>query len=408
MLLKNQKSLLNSEKFIISLLFFFSVLVRLPAINIFGDTGLEYEWKPLVNNLIEHKQLAWKNFDDFLLPNLWMPPLYAYYLYVFTFLNLDQPSYIMLILLSQTLMASISVIIFYKINKMFFSKKISFFSSIFFSLFPLYIYAATQISSISLQVFLTILFFYYFFLVVNKQSFKAVFIFGLISGLLILLRGEFYGVLFLSLCYLFFIKIKIKNILIIALVSIMTASPYLVRNIIIFEKITVLKSFGYNIWKGNHPYALENSLIVGAEMRDKNLQKEVNAIPIDNNYRFKFDKIFRDRAIENIKKDPWSHLQLVVRKGISFLLIDFNSPDPNYYNPFHYFPILIVGLTSLIGIVLSDKKSACLNYLILILLIYVAIFSIVSILPRYKLIILPIQLIFTNVLIQSIIKKYIR
>jgi 4-amino-4-deoxy-L-arabinose transferase-like glycosyltransferase len=408
MFLKIQKSFLNSEKSIILFLILFSFLIRIPAIKIFGDVGLEYEWKPLVNNLIEYKQLAWKNFDGFLLPNLWMPPLYAYYLYVFTFLNLDQSIYIMLILLSQTLMASISVPIFYKINKMFFSKKISFFSSLFFSLFPLHVYAATQISSISLQIFLTIFFLYYLFLIINKQSFRSILVFGFISGLLILLRGEFYGILFLSLCYLFFIKIKIKNILIIILVSLITVSPYLVRNIIIFEKVTVLKSFGYNIWKGNHPYALENSLIVGAEMRDKNLQEKIDNITIDNNYRFKFDKIFRDRTLKNIKKDPWAHLQLVIRKGISFLLIDFNSPDPNYYNPFHYLPILLIGLTSLIGIILSDKKSSKLNYLIFILLIYVAIFSIVSILPRYKLIILPIQLIFTNILIQSIIKKYIR
>ena len=408
MFLKIQKSFLNSEKSIILFLILFSFLIRIPAIKIFGDVGLEYEWKPLVNNLIEYKQLAWKNFDGFLLPNLWMPPLYAYYLYVFTFLNLDQSIYIMLILLSQTLMASISVPIFYKINKMFFSKKIIFFSSLFFSLFPLHVYAATQISSISLQIFLTIFFLYYLFLIINKQSFRSILVFGFISGLLILLRGEFYGILFLSLCYLFFIKIKIKNILIIILVSLITVSPYLVRNIIIFEKVTVLKSFGYNIWKGNHPYALENSLIVGAEMRDKNLQEKIDNITIDNNYRFKFDKIFRDRTLKNIKKDPWAHLQLVIRKGISFLLIDFNSPDPNYYNPFHYLPILLIGLTSLIGIILSDKKSSKLNYLIFILLIYVAIFSIVSILPRYKLIILPIQLIFTNILIQSIIKKYIR
>ena len=27
----------------------------------FGDTGLEYEWKTLVENLTEYKQLAWKN-----------------------------------------------------------------------------------------------------------------------------------------------------------------------------------------------------------------------------------------------------------------------------------------------------------------------------------------------------------
>ena len=52
------------------------------------------------------------------------------------------------------------------------------------------------------------------------------------------------------------------------------------------------------------------------------------------------------------------------------------------------------------------KKSYKLNYLILILIAYVGIFSTVSVLPRYKLIILPLQIIFTNVLIVYIKKRF--
>ena len=56
--------------------------------------------------------------------------------------------------------------------------------------------------------------------------------------------------------------------------------------------------------------------------------------------------------------------------------------------------------------IVRNKKSYKLNYLILILIAYVGIFSTVSVLPRYKLIILPLQIIFTNVLIDKIIKKF--
>ena len=77
---------------------------------------------------------------------------------------------------------------------------------------------------------------------------------------------------------------------------------------------------------------------------------------------FQFDKIFRDRTIENLKKDPLSHFKLVVRKAISYFLIDFNSPDKNYYHPLHYIPILLLGLTSLSGIFLSNKKSYAMNF----------------------------------------------
>ena len=142
----------------------FSAFIRIPVILIYGDSNLEHEWEPLVNNLIEHGQLVYEIFDNgILLPNLWMPPLYAYYLYCFSFFGLEDQNYIRLILLSQVLLASISVAVFYKINKLFFSQKISFFNSVLFSIFPIYVYASSQISSISLQVFLMILFFYFFF-----------------------------------------------------------------------------------------------------------------------------------------------------------------------------------------------------------------------------------------------------
>jgi len=99
------------------------------------------------------------------------------------------------------------------------------------------------------------------------------------------------------------------------------------------------------------------------------------------------------------------HLLFIFKKAISFILIDFNSLDKNYYNPWHFIPVLLVGLISVIGVILSDKKSHNLNFLILILIIYIGIYSLVSIMPRYKLMILPIQLIFFIIALNFIFKK---
>ena len=166
----NRYHLKNKEISILSILFLISFFIRIPIIFIYGDTSLDHEWKHLVHNLIVNGQLVYESFDDFLLPNLWMPPLYAYYIYIFSFLGLDDQSYVFLILLSQVLLASISVVIFYKINKLFFSRNISFYSSLLFSLFPLHLYACSQISSISLQLFSYILFIYLFFQL--KKTFR--------------------------------------------------------------------------------------------------------------------------------------------------------------------------------------------------------------------------------------------
>ena len=405
MYFNNFQHLKGKESTIIILLILFSVLIRIPAILMFGDTSLENEWKDLVENLILHGTLSFRNLDGYLLPNLYMPPLYAYYLYLFSVFNLESQNYIQLILSTQILLSSVAVALLYEINKLFFSKKISFYSSLLFSLFPLNIYSCTQISSVTLQVFFSILFFYFFFKLIQKRNIFFIGLFSFTAGLLILLRGEFIIIIFLSFLYLYlFFKISIKKISIIFLIMLITISPYLIRNVYIFNTITITKTFGYNLWKGNNL----NSKVEGSELINANLEKKINKVSKDKFYQINLDKVFLDEAITNILLDPTRYAFLYIKKFLSFLFIDINSSQTNYYVPFHYIPVLILGITSLIGIFLSDKKSKELNYLIMIFFVYIFIFSSFFILPRYKLAILPLQIIFTNIFINSISKKFFK
>jgi 4-amino-4-deoxy-L-arabinose transferase-like glycosyltransferase len=410
MFLNNYHQSKNKEIYVLILLILFSIVLRIPVILLYGDTSLEHEWQYLVNNLIQHGKLVYETFDSgYLLPNLWMPPLYAHFLYSFSFFGLEDNNYILFILLSQALLASISVAVFYKINKLFFSERVSFYSSLLFSIFPIHVYACGQISSISVQMFLMILFFYFFFRIANKQNFSSIVIFSFLSGLLILLRGEFRIIFVISIFYLcFFFKIPIKKILFIFLITLITVSPYLIRNYVIFGKITVVETSGYNLWKGNHPHALENSRVEGSEMVSENLKRLNDSIPRDKFYRINRNKLYFEEAIKNILEKPLEYFIFFLKKAISFQFIILGSMDPRYWNPLHYLPILMLGATSLIGLILCNKKSYKFNYLILIFFTIIIIFSMVSILPRYKLIILPFQIIFTCVLIEYVTKKFSR
>ena len=394
MFLNKYHHLKNKEINILIFLFLFSILIRIPAIVMFGDQSLENEWKDIVNNLIVGKGFLYRGE-----PNLFMPPLYAYYLYFFSLFNFEDQNYVKLILSSQILLSSIVVVLFYKLNQEFFSKKISLYSSILLTIFPLYIYSCTQISSISLQVFLTTTFLFCFFQILNRNNNLAIFIFSLVSGLLILLRGEFLIIFIFSIIYfIIFFKINIKKILLILLISFITVSPYMIRNIILFDSISITKSFGYNLWKGNNTH----SSVEGSVIHNKNLLSKIENIPTNNRHAINLDKVYLDEAINNIKEEPKKYLFLAFKKFVSFMFININSSDPKYYNIFHYIPLLIVGLTSLAGIILSNKRSYKLNYLILIYFIIIIIFSFFFVLPRYKLAILPLQIIFTNILVEKI------
>ena len=61
----------------------------------------------------------------------------------------------------------------------------------------------------------------------------------------------------------------------------------------------------------------------------------------------------------------------------------------------------MIGIVSII----SKKKSIYLNYFLLNLIVTIGIFAIFFILPRYKLIILPVQLIIINFWLSKYFKK---
>ena len=392
----------NKQSILIILLFFFSLFARIPVIMILGDVTLENEWGTMFYNLVNHNTLSLQSFGEFLLPNLGLPPLYAYYLYLLSFLNFEDQNFVLLVLFSQAILASISVVIFYKLNKFFFSQKISIYSSLLFSFFPLYLYSCAQISSISLTIFLGIFFYYFFFKIKKDEKYIDILIYALIGGLLILVRREFIAIIILSSFYLLlFNKTSLKKILLIFLVTSITISPYLIRNYIVFEKLIIHSGFGYNLWKGNNP----NSKVEGSEFINEILQNLIDEVPKDKFYRINEDKIFIEESLKNIKEDPKKYFLLYLKKTLSYLFVDIDSSRANYYNPFHYIPNLILAFTSLIGIFLSDKKSSSFNYLLLIFSFYLFIFPIFAIQPRYKIYIIPFQIIFTNIFINYLIKK---
>ena len=403
MLLYNYLKFINNKgSLLLILLFFFSLCARIPVIMILGDMSLENEWGTMLYNLINHNTLSQQSFGEFLLPNLWLPPLYAYYLYLLSFLNFEDQNFVLLVLFSQAILGSISVVIFYKLNKFFFSQKISICSSLLFSFFPLYLYSSAQISSISLTIFLAIFFYYLFFKIKKDKKYKDILIYAFIGGLLILVRREFIAIIILSSFYLFlFNKISFIKFLLIFLITSITISPYLIRNYIIFERLIIHSGFGYNLWQGNNP----NSRVEGSELKNEKFQILIDKIPKDKFYRIGEDKIYIQEAIKNIKEDPKKYFFSYLKKTLSYFFIDIDSTRPNYYNPFHYIPNLILAITSLIGIFLSDKKSSSFNYLLLIFSFYLFVFPIFAIQPRYKIYIIPFQIIFTNIFIDYLIKK---
>tara|TARA_Y100000816_G_scaffold39172_1_gene24673 strand:- start:4802 stop:6046 length:1245 start_codon:yes stop_codon:yes gene_type:complete len=413
---------MNKTKFSfqIIILIISALVARLIAFYFYGDNQLENEWKILVNNLSEKGILGFYVTDENLgtvpkvakenevvLPSVFMPPLYTYFLFIIKSVFSNFVNFINIILFFQIFISIVSSYLFFKIIQSSYNLNTSFYVALIFSLVPINVYASVQISSISIQVFLLVYYFYILkiFSIKKNINYKDLFIFSIISGFLILLRGEFILFFLLSLIYFFyFYERRIKLFIISMILTLLIVSPYLMRNYYQFNTFTITKSFGYNLLKGNNPnFKVEgNPTYIETEFERKELD-----ILINNKYEINLDNFYKEKAIENIKLDPLKYLLNYFKKILSFLTIDINSSYENYYNIFHIIPKLMLSVLSLFGGIIALKRRGFLQYLSIYYFSTILFFSIFFILPRYSLILLPVQILLSLEFLKSLLRKFI-
>ena len=402
-------NIIDKKNYLLASLIVVSLLIRILTVYFIKDSHVEYEWNVLLNNLIEHKSYSLRSFNAELVPTVLIPPLYAFFLYFIHVISFLKDSYFLyLVFFIQIVLSTYSVYLFYQINQNFFSNKFSIINSFIFSIIPLNIYICGQISSVSIQLFLSLLFLKLLFILIKNKTQKNIIFFSIVSGLLILCRGEF-AIIFVFTFFFIFIskKIDVINLIKILIIVFLVISPYVIRNYIHFNQFIIVKSLGYNLWKGNNQLSKVEGYGRFEIVEFKNLYDKVKSINKDKYYEINWDNIFLKEAKNNIEKNPIIYAELFFKKLFSFYFIDLESSYPNYYNFLHIFPIIILSLLSFPSLIIFFKNNKFENkYLGLYFFLNLVIFSIFFILPRYKLVILPIQIILATYFVQYLIKKF--
>jgi hypothetical protein len=389
------------------------IISRILSIYYFGVTEESYvkssnEWGVLVSILEKYHKFGFRIVDQEVLPTIFMPPLYPIFLYFIKSLTPNLSAYILTVQLLQTLFSVISTFYILKILSTFFSKKISYIGTWIFILFPANIFAVSQISSITIQILLIILFSYYFIKIIKTEKNKYLFFFSISAALLIFLRGEFFLFYFFTI-FFFVVKKKFKVVIASFMITIFLVSPYLIRNYKIFGIITVTKSAGFNLFKGNNPRStVEGSPMLNLEdikkLSPKTYEKAIQ-IKKQDRYDLIIDNLYKEDAVKFILDDPLRYIKLYFLKLFAFIFFDTNSTYPNYYNPFHIIPKVFISITTVIGTILIINKKNLLSFFSLYYFLNALIFSIFFILPRYSLSLLPIQIILTSILLEKIDKQ---
>jgi hypothetical protein len=395
------------------IILFVIIISRILSIYYFGVTEESYvkssnEWGVLVSILEKYHIFGFRIVDEEVLPTIFMPPLYPIFLYFIKSLTPNLNAYIITVQLLQMLFSVISTFYILKILSTFYSKKISYIGTWIFVLFPANIYAVSQISSITIQILLITLFSYYFIKIIKTQQNKYLIFFSINVTLLIFLRGEFFLFYFFTI-FFFVFKKKFKVAIVSFLIIIFLVSPYLIRNYKIFGIITVTKSAGFNLFKGNNPRStVEGSPMLNLEdikkLSPKTYEKAIQ-IKKQDRYDLIIDNLYMEDAVKFILDDPLRYIKLYFLKLFAFIFFDTNSTYPNYYNLFHIIPKIFISITTIIGIILIINKKSLLSFFSLYYFLNALIFSIFFVLPRYSLSLLPIQIILSSILLEKIDKQ---
>ena len=144
------------KKFLI--IVFVGIIFRGFAIYFMGDNEVDNEWGIMLNNLDQNQILSVRSIDGIPVPNIFMPPLYPIFLYLIKIPFSSYDYYLESVFLIQLIMSVFSIYLIQKIFEEIFTLKESYLGTVIFTLFPLNIYAVSQISSITLQILLINLF----------------------------------------------------------------------------------------------------------------------------------------------------------------------------------------------------------------------------------------------------------
>tara|TARA_B100000886_G_scaffold339153_1_gene303777 strand:- start:1293 stop:2531 length:1239 start_codon:yes stop_codon:yes gene_type:complete len=393
-----------------------SFILRFLAFYFFSDENLTNEWAKIIHNkeisgvfgyyVVVNDYFAEPKFakvGEIVLPSVFMPPLYYFFIYTIKTIFSGLFNITFFVILIQIFISLASIYIFYKIVRKFEEKNISLLTTCIFSFFPLNVWVVSQISSITLQIFLILNFFMFLLKYQEESGQRTLILFSIFSGLLILIRGEFFLFYFFTLIYFFiFLRKDFKALILSVIITILIISPYLYRNYNLLNTITLTKSFGYNLLKGNNP----NLKIEGdAVFLEETFKRENLNIKTTSNYEIKLDDFYKNQAVKYILDDPLKYSKFYLKKVVSFLFIDINSTYPNYYNMLHLLPKIILSVLTLIGSFLLIKSKGFFQYLTIYYFCNIFLFSIFFILPRYSLILLPIQILMSTIVIKYSLRK---
>lgn len=308
----------------------------------------------------------------------------------------------------------LNILIIFFIGKNLFNKKIGLLSSVIVSLYGIFVFYNALILKVTLSVFFTSLLLLALLKTSKSPSYKNYFIAGLLAGLNITLRGNYFlvvpGIILWIFLYSSPWSLKIKNNLLFLMGAAILILPITLRNYYL-EKDFVLITYqaGSNFFIGNNPlsngrYTKLDFFEAHPEFEETDFRKKAEQTIGKNMKPSEISRFWFRQSLHAIQNDPLFFFKLFFKK-ISLFLNNYELPDNyDYYMAKPLTPVLKIcfisfGLLlafSIPGIYLCQEKSS--SYWIFCIFLVTYSFSVVLfyVTARYRVPLVPALIPFAS------------
>jgi hypothetical protein len=388
---------MNSKRKI--LLFFIvtyviALIARIALIRIAAwSEGIYYEAGEIARYIVNGQGYWWDWYGMIpAQPTAILPPIYTYFTAFFVYLN-QNPAHLFYI--AQAALNALGVIPSYYLGRQLGDHKTGIIAAVTFALFPEIAFTSSKPAAESLLMPLIVLIFYLF--IRYKEQLKLsgkiypFFWIGALIGFSTLVKTTAAFIIpagFLSLVIRKSINKKaILAGLFLGQGFVITIAPWSIRNTIVMHKPILLNTmYGFNLWRGNHPGASGTSRVDKDRTSEANLSPEYKEyINLNHpNTEIGIDKFFLDEANKFIKADPGRYVKLTLKRALYYLTFDPTHPlSSNFAYIAGYTFAVIFGIW---GAILLIKAGKFENIFFYTALIFLAFYSPVIVLPRYRLV----------------------
>ncbi len=289
----------------------------------------------LAYNLIEHNTFS-RDLGPPYRPESFVPPGYPTFLAIFYTLFSRNP--IPVIIIQIILSCFIGILVFIFLNQFTKNQKIALFSGILFGLSPNIAFHSNKLISETLFTFLLLLSFYLIYLTIKNTNKTTFYLAGFLLGLCTYVRtiSIYFPILIIIIFLIWQKKIKVSLISTIGFIIIylLTLTPWIIRNSIIFKKPVFATTAEVNIFLYNAPTVIASEKGISLTDARDTIWSEVQTIFTNNPQLDTTNEVIRAQIGSQVG------LKYILRSPLTYAKIHFSSFLLNFIVPIGISPLI--------------------------------------------------------------------